>query len=343
MTRNIAILGVGANGSCIAADLIEAGHDVTLIDPWPAHVEAMRVDGLRIELVEGQDLHVPARAYHITDVCTFDDQFDIVLMAMKAYDTTWACHFIEPYLSPTGILVGVQNGMMAETIAGIVGPSRTVGCVVELGSQLATPGIVQRNTAHEKSWFGLGSLDASAAGREEEIAELLRHVARVEIVPDILSAKWMKLIVNAMILAPMAMLGLSTDEASQVPGMRALMLRLGAEALIAGEARGYRAVPIMGLGAEDILDRDAIPEVLMDELSSVLRPGGSNTVLMDHLKGRKCEAQLINGLVATELEGLGQAETVNAAIADVSERITRGEIDPAVTNLDLVQAMLAPA
>ena len=176
----------------------------------------MRAHGLLIHMEE-EELQVPVRAYHLTDVCTFDDQFDIVLLAMKAYDTTWASHFIDPYLKPDGLLVGAQNAMMAETIAGIVGPSRSLGCVVELGSELSLPGIVQRNTAREKSWFGLGSLDPSTAGREEEIAELLRYVARVDIVPDILSAKWMKLVVNAMTLASIAMLGLSTNEALEVP------------------------------------------------------------------------------------------------------------------------------
>ena len=340
MTQSIAVLGTGANGSCIAADLIRAGHDVAVIDPWPEHVQAMRADGLRIQF-EDEELHVPVRAYHISDVCTFDETFDIVLLAVKAYDTTWASHFIDPYLAQDGLLVGTQNCMTAEEIAGVVGPSRTIGCVVELGSQLSVPGIVQRNTAREKSWFGLGSSDASTAGREEEIAALLRHVGRVDIVPDILSAKWMKLTVNAMILAPMAMLGLSTDEAVQVPGMRALMLRLGAEAVVVGESLGYQAVPIMGLGPEDILDKDALPELMMDELASVLRPGGNNTVLMDHLKGRKSEAALINGLVADELVRLGQTDSANAAIVAISERITRGEIAPAVTNLDLVEAALS--
>lgn len=341
MTKSIAILGTGANGSCIAADLIEAGHDVALIDQWPAHVEAMRADGLRIQL-EDEELHVTVRAYHLCEVCTFDDQFDIVLLVMKAYDTAWACHFIEPYLKPDGLLVGVQNAMMAEDIAAIVGPSRTLGCVVELGSQLSIPGIVQRNSARDKSWFGVGSLDPSTAGREEEITDLLRHVARVDVVPDILSAKWMKLTVNAMMLAPMALLGLPTNEAMEVPGMRALMLRLGAEAVVAGRALGYDAVPIMGLGLEDIIDPDTLPAVLMDELTSLLRPGGNNTVLMDHLKGRKTEARLINGLVATQLEQGGATNTVNAAIVEVSERITAGELEPDITNLDLVQALIPP-
>jgi len=50
MSLKIAVLGTGANGSCISASLIDAGLDVTLIDQWPAHVEAMRLNGLTITM-----------------------------------------------------------------------------------------------------------------------------------------------------------------------------------------------------------------------------------------------------------------------------------------------------
>ena len=344
MPKNVAILGTGANGSCMAADLIQAGYDVTLIDQWPAHIEAMRADGLRIQM-DDEEQHVQVRAYHLCDVCTFEEKFDIVLLAMKAYDTVWACHLIEPYLHPDGLLVGTQNGMMAEAIAAIVGPSRTLGCAYDVAAELHTPGIVKRTLTHEHSWFGLGSLDPSAAGREEEVAELLRHVGRVEVVPDILSAKWMKLILNAMGLASAAMLGLSNRDALELPGMRSLMLRLGAEAVEAGESLGYQTVPILGLGPEDVTDPTTVPEVILDtvkELVSTRAPNvvPQNTVLMDYRKGRKTEVASINGRVAQELERLGKTGTANAAIAEISERITRGELEPVITNLDLVQAML---
>ena len=345
MTKKIAILGTGANGSCMAADLIQAGYDVTLIDQWPAHIEAMRADGLRIEM-DGNVQHVPVQAYHLCDVCTFDEKFDIVLLAMKAYDAVWASQLIEPYLQSDGILVGTQNGMMAEAIAEVVGPSRTLGCAYDVASQISTPGIVQRTLKQEDSWFGLGSLHPSTAGREEEVAELLRHVGRVEVVSDILSAKWMKLTFNAMELTTAAMLGLSNSDALEVPGMRALMLRLGAEALEAGESLGYQTVPILGLGPEDVLDRTTVPEVLLDALKALLstktpNPDTRNTVLMDYDKGRKSEAASINGRVAQELERIGRPGAANAAVAEISERIANGELEPVITNLDLVQEILA--
>ena len=56
---------------------------------------------------------------------TFTEKFDIVLVFVKAYDTAWTCELIKPYLADDGILVGVQNCMMAEQISEIVGPHRT--------------------------------------------------------------------------------------------------------------------------------------------------------------------------------------------------------------------------
>jgi len=50
MSKKIAVLGSGANGASIGADLTKAGHDVVLIDQWPEHVEAMRRNGIRIEM-----------------------------------------------------------------------------------------------------------------------------------------------------------------------------------------------------------------------------------------------------------------------------------------------------
>ena len=48
-TKKIAVLGTGAIGSSIGADLTHAGFDVTLIDQWPAHVRAMKDNGLHVQ------------------------------------------------------------------------------------------------------------------------------------------------------------------------------------------------------------------------------------------------------------------------------------------------------
>ncbi len=333
--KKIAVLGTGANGSGVAADLIRTGHDVTLIDQWPEHVETMRAKGLTINMPD-EEVHVAVDAHHLCDVCTLNRTFDYVFLMVKAYDTKWMAQLIEPYLAEDGLMVGIQNAMTADDIADVVGPERTIGCVVELSSEIFTPGIVQRNTPPAKTWFGLGPLDPSMNMRVAEIEEILCHVGQVSLTPNIIAAKWMKLVVNTMCLGPLAMLGLTLHEAVKVPGLRDFVLKAGTEALAVGQDRGYVIEPIFGLRPEDIKDSNRLLETLFDKLAADIGPAARDCVLQDHLKGRYSEVDQINGLVADE-SGFAPA---NAAITAISRRIQTGELEPDVANLELALKMI---
>jgi len=47
--------------------LTKAGHDVTLIDQWPEHVEAMKTRGLKLSGTCGEHL-IPVKAVHIHEL-----------------------------------------------------------------------------------------------------------------------------------------------------------------------------------------------------------------------------------------------------------------------------------
>jgi len=341
MTKRIAILGSGANGTAIGVNLIRAGLDVTLIDQWPAHVEALRANGARIEMPEAT-LEQAVEACHLCDVATFTEPFDIVFLLFKAYDTPWAARLIAPYLAEDGMVVGVQNGMSYEAIAEAVGVERAMACVIEVASELHEPGIVKRSSPPDGgSWFAIGSADPATAGREPEIAQVLGHAGVVEISDDILAAKWMKLVSNAMTLATTALVGLPIDEAVALPGMREVMLKAGGEALAAGEVRGHPVVPIFGLKPADMEKTNQLLDLLHDKLMSFTRPNTLTTVLMDHNKNRMSETNDVNGAVLDTLTGRGMTAPANAAIVEITERIRRGELTPAPENLDLLREMVA--
>lgn len=340
MDKKIAVLGTGANGSCTAADLTNAGFDVVLIDQWPAHVEAMRADGLRISM-PNEEVHAKVRAYHLCDVCTLNETYDIVFLMTKAYDTRWPAEFIKPYLKEDGMLVGIQNAMTVQDISEIVGSERTLGCVVELSSEIFTPGLVQRNTSREKTWFGLGSVDPSTEARLPEIQALLSHVGKVSIQPNIMSAKWMKLVVNTMCLGPFAAMGLKLSETAELPGMRELALQAGTEALELGQHLGYSIEPIFGLTPEDIAGSNQLLENLLDKLNHDIGPAARDCSLQDHLKGRYSEVDIINGLVVEECRKLGKSAPANAAIVEISRRIHSGELKPERSNMTIAQEFLA--
>ena len=334
----VAILGSGANGSSIGADLIAAGLDVTLIEQWPAHVEAMRAQGLTIQM-PAETVFVRPRTMHLCEVATLRHRFDIVLMLMKAYDTRWAAELIKPYLAEDGILAGVQNGMTTDTIAEVIGSGRTMGAVIEISSTMTDPGLVHRHVSRERSWFALGGIDPFVVDRREQIADLLRKSGDVALVDDIRATKWMKLISNASVLVPTAIAGLPMHDAITHPGMRDVMLRAGEEARAVGAALGYPLLPIFGLSASDVAHPGTVVSTLLDFLyDAFVVPGATTTVLQDWTKGRHSEVDDINGAVVREGSRLGIATPVNAMVVELAHRIERGALDPAAGNVALLQS-----
>jgi 2-dehydropantoate 2-reductase len=340
MAAKIAVLATGANGSCIAADLTGDGLDVTLIDQWPAHVEAMRANGLTIRTKAGET-NVKVRAQHLCDLCALGETFDVVLLTCKAYDARWMAEFIKPYLAKDGLLIGVQNAMTAEMLAEVVGAERTVGCVVELASQMFDPGVVTRSTVREKTWFGVGAFHPSQAGKVALAAEVMGHAGRVEVSDDVISAKWMKLIVNTMTMGLKAVLGVNNAQVAEMQGVRELFLRSGEEALAAGQMLGYKVVPIFGLSSEQVQNTNNLLEMLLDKLTRDVGPSAINTVLQDLMKGRLSEVDLINGLVADTNRQHDRPAPVNDAIVALAGRIYAGELKPGPENLALLQVHIS--
>jgi 2-dehydropantoate 2-reductase len=333
ISKRIAVLGAGANGAAIGADLTLAGFDVVLIDQWPENVAAMRERGVRVEMPE-KTLVVPVRAFNLCDVCTFRAPFDIVLMLVKAYDSRWAAELIEPYLKADGLLVGVQNGMTTDAIAGVVGRERTLGCVIEISSSMMTPGVSVRDSNHERSWFAVGPNEGGGKDRPEEIAQLLRYSGKVSIVDDVQATKWMKLVSNATTLVSTALFGVSIHDGAADPEARDLMLRSGQEALDTGRALGHPILPIFGLTDADVAQSNRVVDLLLETLlKGFTLPTTKTTVLQDWVKGRHSEVNDLNGAVVAEAKRLGLKAPVNSAIVELALEIEAGRLRPDPSNI----------
>ncbi len=332
----IAIVGSGANGTNIGVDLVRAGYDVTFIDQWPAHVEAMRRDGARV-VMPHETIVQPIDVHHICDVCTFTEPFDYAFIVLKAYDARWGAELIKPWLKPDGLMVAVQNGMTAEDVAQIAGPGRSLGCVLEISAGLYEPGTVIRDSPPDRSWFAVGSLDDGAKGREREVAELLGNAGTCVVMEDILSAKWMKLVSNCTTIVTTSLLGLNLKEGEEQPGMREFMLRAGQEAADIGEALGHERLPILGLSREDIVVSNRFVETMLDQLLEgfILRETKAG-VLQDWEKARKSEAGSMNGLIADKAAELGLDAPASRAVTALAERVETGTLQPEPANLGLL-------
>jgi 2-dehydropantoate 2-reductase len=334
--KSIAVLGCGAIGSSVGADLTHAGYDPALIDQWPAHVEAMRTAGLHVKMTDG-DLQIPVRAYHLCDLASAKLEFDIVFLASKSNDHRWLAELVHPYLKPDGVVVGVQNGMNDDSIASIVGRSRSVGCVVELQAELFTPGLIQRNTTRQGTWFSLGELDGAYTPRIRELETLMGKVGRCEVTNNIYGAKWTKLIANSMTMGPFGLLGLRNFEAAALPGMFDISVKLGKEAYAVGTALGYRVEPIFGLRADEFAGSS--DENLVTTMKTLLGHVGKGRTapIHDHMKGRRSEMEFISGVVSKRGRELGISTPCNDAVVELDRQINTGKLTMDPSNYELLR------
>jgi 2-dehydropantoate 2-reductase len=333
--RKIAVLGTGANGAGIAADLVRAGHDVTFVEQWPEHVEAMRANGVRVEM-PGETQTTPVRVLHLCEVATLRHRFDVVFVVVKAYDTRWACELIKPYVADDGAVIGLQNGMTIDPMSEILGAERTLGAVIEVAAALFTPGVVERHSPPSGSWFALGGLVPEAQARAAEVAGILSAAGTVQVVDDIRSAKWMKLVLNAAELVPSAILDLPMLDTARTPGMHEFMLSAGHEAIRTAVALGQRVTPLFGMDVDTEDLEGFVDKTLNAVYDRWSLPHTRTTVLHDWMKGRHSEVDEINGHVVREQARLGGAAPVNARIVEIAHRIERGELPAHPSNVELL-------
>jgi 2-dehydropantoate 2-reductase len=273
-------------------------------------------------------IHTPVNAIHLCEIAEVKQPFDIIFMVVKAYDTRWATEMIKPVLAKDGFVVGLQNGMTHEDIAEIVGPERTIGAVIEIASNMWEPGITNRQNDIDTSWFAMGAVDPAQQHRVDGIAALLRNSGTVEVVDDIHSAKWMKLIVNAAELIPSAIINSALRPAAEDKAFLEVMRLAGYEAMAAALADGATIMPIIGMPPTMSNDPDAYVDEIFDMVLSTFSADDTLTCsLQDWRKGRRAEIDEVNGLVIEKLKAAGKDAPMNTRVVEMAFQIEAGALE----------------
>ena len=334
----VAFCGAGAVGASFSADMINAGVDVTVIDPWTPHVEAIRASGLTVKTPSGVE-NTAFRPLHVFEVPEQRGTFDVVFSGVKSYDTRWVAELVKPLMGSDSVFVGTQNGMTIDEVSDILGPERTVGCVVGIAANMPEPGVINREVPREGTWLSVGSVEGPVTKRVEQVHELLSHVAQVEITEDIRSAKWMKLLANIPEMLPSGILGSPLVEAANDSDVRAAMDHASREAYAVAKALGVTFMPSLGIDKDSVPDSDQYALDLLDAvLARFSQPTTRVAVLQDWDKGRRAELDAFSGYVVKKGAEIGMATPVNQAILDLALRIESGDLRPSWGNKDLLIA-----
>jgi 2-dehydropantoate 2-reductase len=350
MGKRIAFVGAGAVGGYAGAHMTAAGHDVTLIDPWPEHVDFMKAQGMEIfGMTPEERLSVKVSALHITEVQALAKQqpIDIAFVAVKAYDTVWATTLIRQYLSASGCVVSMQNCINEERVAEVVGWGRTLGCIVTggVGVDLYQPGHIRRGYAKRAdiTSFYVGEPSGKITRRSQEIADILASVDTSKPTDNLWGERWTKLCVNGMRNGVSAATGMGGNARDGHAAVRRICIQLGGESVRVGQKLGYKLGNVGALPHEMLAKAMEGEAKSYAEIERLMTEGGAGqaqrsdyqrpSMARDMEKGRRTEIEFMNGFIATEGARSGVRAPTHEMLTRQVLRVERGEISARPENI----------
>jgi 2-dehydropantoate 2-reductase len=283
----VAVMGAGAVGCYYGGMLARAGHPVTLIGR-PAHVEAIRRDGLLLDTRTFQ-AHVPVAAS--TEASAVEGA-ELVLFCVKSTDTERTAADLEPHLMPGAIVLTLQNGVdNAERLAALL-PQEVAPAVVYVATEMAGPGHLRHH--------GRGELVIAPSSRSDEIAAMFTRAGMpTEVSGNVIGALWMKLILNCAYNALSAITQLPYGRVAQGDGVEGVMRDVVQECLAVAQASGV-----------------TVPGDAWQAVAGLVRtmPTQYSSTAQDLARGKRTEIDHLNGYVMRKGASLGVPTPVNRTL-----------------------------
>jgi len=155
----IIIAGAGAMGSRFGIMLHRGGNDVTLVDGWPDHVNAIRENGLKANF-NGEDITVKIPVMLPSEVKN-DEKADLIILFTKSMQLDKMLQDVNPLISENTKILCLLNGIGHEDTIEKYIPMKNIF----IGNTMWTAGLVGPG---QVKLFGDGSVELQNLGEGQE-------------------------------------------------------------------------------------------------------------------------------------------------------------------------------
>lgn len=332
--KRYAIYGAGSLGTVLGAYITKNGGKIDLINRNKAHVEALQKNGATINGTV--NMNVPVSALTPDEMT---GKYDVILLLTKQLYNREVVTFLKDYLSESGVLVTLQNGLPEPEIAEIIGSGRTMGCVVEWGATLQEPGVCTLTSDPESLSFHMGGMESISREMLNEVKALLELMCPVHIEENLIGARWSKLLINATFSGLGTVIGGLFGDVSEGKDAKKLAVRCMKECIDVGHAAGVTFAPVQGKNIVSLFYyKGALKRALATLLLPIAMKKHRNiepSMLQDLKKQKPCEVNAINGIVCQWGKKYGVPTPINDKITEIIEKAEQGQLTLSKENLKL--------
>ncbi len=273
-----------------------------------------------------------------------EGRYDIILLLTKQLFNKEVVTLLKDHLAEDGVIVTLQNGLPEPEIAEIVGSDRTMGCVVEWGAALVAPGTCILTSEVDSLSFHMGKMEGITDEKFSEVKALLELMCPVHEEPNLLGARWSKLLINATFSGLGTVVGGVFGDVSENKGAQKVAIRCMKECIDVGHAAGVEFAPVQGKNITALFYyKGAVKRAIATMLIPIAMKKHRNiepSMLQDLKKNKPCEIDAINGVVCDYGKRLGVATPINDKIVEIIKKCENGALKPQPDNIKLFDGLL---
>ena len=330
--ERIAIMGAGSLGTILGAYISRAGRDVTLIDAYREHVDALNKNGAR---VIGKALFTAPVKAITPDELT--GTFDLFFYMVKQLSNDIAIPQMIKHCHDKTIICCCQNGLPEMAVAKHWPQDKVFGAPVGWGATYISPGVSELTTVESATSVHLGSLDGTLPPSIFEVQKVLECMCTTILTENLISDRWTKLTVNSMFSGMSTVIGGTFgDVIYDDTGIRCCAV-IGSECYRVAKAAGVTLGTIMGADYNaccsftDAEGMKACQEILREK--NYVHKDLVASMLQDIRKGKKCEIRYINGVVSEIGDEYGIRTPANDLLVQIVTDIENGKRIPCMENM----------
>jgi 2-dehydropantoate 2-reductase len=291
----IAVMGAGGVGGYFGGRLQQAGHELAFVARG-RHLEALRAQGLTLKSPLG-DAKLKVQASE--DPAALGAA-DVVLFAVKLWDTESAAGRIRPLLEQGGVVIPFQNGVESiARIGKVLGEERVMGGAAYIAARIGEPGTIVQTGPIARLRFGT-TQPAQRRRAEAFLAACRDAKIDAELADDIQRVLWEKFVLLVAISATTAITRKTIGVVRTDPDLRWLLETVMRETWAVGRKRGVAL-------ADDLVEKtlaqaDAFTPDMRASMAADLEAGG------------RLEAPWLSGAVARMAREAGVEAPANRAV-----------------------------
>ncbi|MHA2296095.1 MAG: ketopantoate reductase family protein [Candidatus Hodarchaeales archaeon] len=318
----VAVIGIGAVGGPVAAHLAENNVDVTAVTKHADLAELIRTKGLKLQ---GKEKVRSVAINAVPLITDLEGKYDIIFLAMKATSLIKAAKEVIPLLYEDSAVVTLQNGVVEDEVAKIVGKERVIGAAVIWAATIVKPGVIERTA---DGMFYIGLIDEKGnQKRLEEVAKLLECCQPAKMTDNIYGALYTKLAINATINGLGAISGLTIGKLVESSRTRLLFMGIVTELIAIARGLGIQLIKTGAFHPQDIAitgsDTPASMEkkhqILMEIFGPHVKVKASTLQSLE--RGEKSEIDYLNGYIAMKGRELTIPTPINTKITQMVKEI----------------------